>query len=251
MRTRSLVFLPILVSAAEIDNISPFHHPLLDGSDIIARDGHEALLLLRRQNGCPANFDSCAFLNAPGACCQKGTICSRDAANHIACCPLGAACTGVLTQTAPSATTSSGFMFPQPGTATITTAPTLTGSTVPNAPYPFVYIPTSFRDQAECVRSYSGCVSQYNSCTNSLGGVNGVTIGGGNGAGTTVQGVPPTGNAQSICSSLSRQACYGLQEAYCTAFQGGRSGGSPPSTRNSPLYEILAGLGIALAGMIA
>ncbi|EAS31578.3 uncharacterized protein CIMG_07057 [Coccidioides immitis RS] len=250
MRAGLSLLLPILVQATGYDRTSPFHQPVIDGSDIIARDGIEALLLLKRQNGCPAGFNSCAFLDAPGACCQRDTICSRDDANNIACCPTGAACTGILTQSS-SATTSSGFMFPEPGTATTTNPPSLTGSTVPNAPFPFVYIPTSFRDQPECVQSYSGCVSQFQACASSLGGVNGVTISGADGAGTTVQGVEPTADAQSICLSLSREACYGLQEAYCTAFQDGSSGASPPSTRTSPLYEILTGLGIALAGMIA
>lgn len=142
-------------------------------------------------------------------------------------------------------------MFPEPGTATITNPPTLSGSTIPNAPFPFIIIPTSFSNQAECVNSYSGCASQYERCTSSLGGVNGVTIDYGNGAGTTIQGVPGSADAQSVCASLSRQACHGLHEAYCTAFQGGNSGGSSPSVRHSALYEILVGIGIALAGMIA
>ncbi|EFR01621.1 hypothetical protein MGYG_04624 [Nannizzia gypsea CBS 118893] len=182
------------------------------------------------------------------------------------CCPLGAECTGTLmgtttaapgpTQTpgptpAPTTSTSSGFMFPQPGT---TAAPTPTGSTVPGAPFPFVYIPTTFHNSAECVRSYSGCQSQFSACTASLGGAYGVTINGGNGAGVTVQGAAPTGDGQAICSSLLLRACFGLQEGYCTAFGngGGTPNGSPqPPHRQSALYEILAGLSIAIAGMIA
>ncbi|EEP80978.1 predicted protein [Uncinocarpus reesii 1704] len=249
MRPGLSLLLPILAQATGIDRTSPFHNPLLDGSDIIARNPSEALLLLKRQNGCPAGYNSCAFLNAPGACCQRDTICSRDDASNIACCPTGADCTGVVTESG-SATTSSGFMFPQPGTGTTTNPPTLTGSTVPNAPFPFVYIPTTFRSPEECVQAYSGCVSQYSACTRSLGGVHGVTVGGGGGAGITVPGVEPTGDAQAICMTLSSQACRGLHEAYCTAFPGGNSG-SPPSVRRSLLYEILAGLGVALAGMVA
>ncbi|EGE08544.1 hypothetical protein TEQG_07561 [Trichophyton equinum CBS 127.97] len=152
---------------------------------------------------------------------------------------------------APPTPTSSGFMFPQPGT---TAAPTPTGSTVPGAPFPFAYIPTTFHDSAECVRSYSGCQSQFSACTASLGGAYGVTINGGNGAGVTVQGAAPTGNGQAICSSLLLRACFGLQEGYCTAFAngGGTPNGSPqPPHRQSALYEILMGLSIAIAGMIA
>ncbi|KAF3480244.1 uncharacterized protein GIQ15_05591 [Arthroderma uncinatum] len=253
-----LVAASILPSAA--DNTSPFYAPrALDVDNSLFLGGFSPKLaqLVRRQNVCPAGFNSCAILGSPEACCQPKAVCSRDAASHIACCPSGAACTGTLgtgtatsTQTAPPGPTptSSGFMFPQPGT---TAPPTPTGSTVPNAPYPFVFIPTTFHGSLECVRSYSGCQSQFSACTASLGGANGVTINGGNGAGTTVQGAIPTGNGQAICSSLLTRACYGLQEGYCTAF--GNVGGSPNSSpqRSSALYEIIVGLSIAIAGMVA
>ncbi|KAK2873808.1 hypothetical protein FQN49_002054 [Arthroderma sp. PD_2] len=239
-----------------IADTSPFHAPQTRDVDSLFSFGFTPKLaqLVKRQNLCPPGFNSCAILGSPEACCQPEAVCSRDAASHIACCPSGAACTGTLsgtgtaTQTTPGPTpTSSGFMFPQPGT----TAPTPTGSTVPNAPYPFVYIPTTFQGSAECVRSYSGCQSQFSACTASLGGAYGVTINAGNGAGTTVQGAAPTGDGQAICSSLLTRACYGLQEGYCTAFGngGGLPNGSPQ--RNSALYEIIVGLSIALAGMVA
>ncbi|KAF3891967.1 hypothetical protein GTR04_4748 [Trichophyton interdigitale] len=262
-----LVVLPAL--AAEP---APFHAPAarsnLDSSLSLFGFGFTPRLarLVKREDVCPLHFNSCAFLDSPQACCQPESICSRDAANNIACCPLGAECTGTLMGTtstaatsqtpgpapAPAPTpTSSGFMFPQPGT---TAAPTPTGSTVPGAPFPFAYIPTTFHDSAECVRSYSGCQSQFSACTASLGGAYGVTINGGNGAGVTVQGAAPTGNGQAICSSLLLRACFGLQEGYCTAFAngGGTPNGSPqPPHRQSALYEILMGLSIAIAGMIA
>ncbi|KAM5445807.1 hypothetical protein MaudCBS49596_007096 [Microsporum audouinii] len=265
MKTTLLLFvLPTIAT-----DTSPFHAPAAR-NDVNSNYGSGSLFsfgfsprlaqLVKRQNLCPAGYNSCAFLGSPEACCQPKAVCSRDAASHIACCPLGAACTGILmgsTTTAPpqtgpapapTQTTSSGFMFPQPGT---TAAPTPTGSTVPGAPYPFVYIPTTFRDSAECVRSYSGCQSQYSACTSSLGGAHGVTINGGNGAGTTIQGAVPTGDGQAICSSLLLQACFGLQEGYCTAFaNGGGVPNSSPPHQHSALYEILAGLSIAIAGMI-
>lgn len=93
----SLLVLPLFAQARDTHRFSLFLHPLLDGSDIIARDENEALLLLKRENGCPAGYNSCAFLKAPGACCQRDTICSRDDANNIACCPTGADCTGRIT----------------------------------------------------------------------------------------------------------------------------------------------------------
>jgi hypothetical protein len=130
---------------------------------------------------------------------------------------------------------------------------------VAGAPYPFVYIPTTFPNQAACSSAYSGCVQQFSSCTASLGGVNGVTVGGGvGGFGTTVSAIVPTGNAQSICSSLSQKACYGLQIGYCTAFgTRGATGntivnpGGAAATRSlGGIYEVLTGLAIAIAGMI-
>lgn len=85
-----------------------------------------------------------------------------------------------------------------------------------------------------------------------------MTIDGGGGQGMTVEGAAPTADGQVICSSLRRQACYGLQAGYCTAFGDGQGpddtgvfpAGSPPR-RTTALYEIFAGISIALAGMIA
>ncbi|OAX78275.1 hypothetical protein ACJ72_07421 [Emergomyces africanus] len=147
-------------------------------------------------------------------------------------------------------------MFPQPGTATTTPSPTAgptsTGPTVPNAPFPFTIIPTSFPNQEACVSAYTGCQVQYSSCTASLGGVNGVTIGGGGGqGGITVPGVVPTaGNPQSVCSSLSTEACHGLQAAYCTAFRDGTGSGAVAArASNGLLYDILVGVVVAVGGM--
>ncbi|KGY15893.1 hypothetical protein PABG_11139 [Paracoccidioides brasiliensis Pb03] len=280
MRLDPLPLLPLLLTSARAavredysdntDTSSPFHLPLFDRNNnnhnnngnpifIDSRNAKEAVALERRQNQCPAGFNSCALLGAAGACCQSNAVCSRDDANHIACCPSGSMCTGKLT--VPSQTTSTNFMFPQPGTATTTpplpptpTAPG-TASVVPNAPYPFTVIPTTFPNQEACVTAYSGCQAQFSSCTAALGGVHGVTVGGWNGQGITVAGYAPTaGNPQSVCSSLSTAACHGLQVGYCTAFRGGvgsggigRNGGW---SGNGLLYDIAAGVVVAVAGMI-
>lgn len=64
--------------------------------------------------------------------------------------------------------------------------------------------------------------------------------------------------AISTCSSLSREACYGLQESYCTAF--GTSGGSTTTggsvvagsyapARKSSLHEILLAAAAGVLGM--
>ncbi|KAK2742695.1 hypothetical protein FQN57_005150 [Myotisia sp. PD_48] len=259
-----LLFVPFLFEAASSENTSPFLSPQPKNAILLAHSPKFAHLAIR-QNNCPNGFNSCAILGEAEACCQPNAVCSRDASNHIACCPSGAVCTGTLTGTAtstrPSQTgaqptpnptdpsSSSEFMFPQPGT---TAPPKATGTTIPNAPYPFTYIPTTFRDQFECVQSYSACQAQSSSCMASLGGMNGVTINGGNGGGMTVPGATITGDGGAICSTLYRQACYGLQEGYCTAFgQGGGVPGGSPAIRHSTLYEIIVGMSIAIIGMIA
>ncbi|KAL1953637.1 hypothetical protein VTO42DRAFT_2423 [Malbranchea cinnamomea] len=244
---RALLFLCIasFLQLARSDDISPFHTAL----------SNEIEELVKRQNGCPDGYNSCALLGARDACCQPDTICSRDAANNIACCPSGAECTGIVpteTDGGGQVPSSTGFRFPQPGTES-TTSPPSTASTVPNALFPFTYIPTTFNNEAECAQSYTGCRSQYSRCTASLGGVNGVTVGGNSGYGITVDGVVPTADPQSVCSSLLNEACHGLHIAYCTAFGDNGSSGNwaAASTRTSTLYEILTGLVIALAGMVA
>lgn len=89
-----------------------------------------------------------------------------------------------------------------------------------------------------------------------------MTIAGGNGGGVTVAGataVTSASAAVSTCSSLSREACYGLQESYCTAF--GTSGQSPTTggsfvagnyapARKSSLHEILLAAAAGLLGML-
>ncbi|KAN0069779.1 hypothetical protein V8E54_012085 [Elaphomyces granulatus] len=239
---------------------SPFHHPLRDETH--GKRADEILQLLKRQGSCPAGYSACSAQGNSGVCCQPGMTCTQDNANNIACCPTGAVkCTGSLGATAGSQPTNSGFMFPQTTAATTTTSPAagavITGSTVAGAAYPFIYIPTAFANGQTCSSYYSFCQSEYASCTASLGGAYGVTVAGG-GAGVTVAGAPGvTGAAaaQSICSSLSFQACYGLQIGYCaglgTASAAGArfvNAGSGP-VRRSSLHDLTIGLAAAIAGM--
>ena len=106
------------------------------------------------------------------------------------------------------------------------------GGTIAAAGFVFTYIPTSYANAAICTTAYSVCQQQSSACFASLGGgaVNGVTVGG-LGGGTTVVGNGGGGggatvtNAASVCSSLSSQACYGLQQDVCTSFGTGGGGG--------------------------
>ncbi|KAJ5595357.1 uncharacterized protein N7459_001565 [Penicillium hispanicum] len=216
----------------------------------------EVLQLLRRaDNSCPSGYNPCTSLGNSDACCREGTNCSRDAANNIACCPTGASCTGSLTNSATATTeTGSSFIFPHGGTATTTAADStasMTGSTI-NGAYPFVNVPTSFANAATCSSYYSQCQSEYTQCTQALLGRYGVTVGGSGGAGVTVEAVTASPQATSICSSLSAEACHGLDLGYCataaTAAATDASGNAAPRQASS-LHDLAFGLVVGVAGM--
>lgn len=192
-------------------------------------------LLVKRQS-CQSGYNACSNLGASSVCCPTGTDCALDDAGHVACCPTNAKCTGTIGGTATgkaTATSSStgGIILGGTTTSSITsatTSPTITslttgvaggGSTVPNNYYPFVYIPTSYANAALCTSAYSSCQSASTSCFASLAGANGVTVSG-LGGGITVSGVSGTvlSSASSICSSLSAQGCYNLQQSQCSIF---------------------------------
>ncbi|KAK3383903.1 hypothetical protein B0T24DRAFT_673725 [Lasiosphaeria ovina] len=165
----------------------------------------------KRQQGCIANFYSCANQGPAFAsvCCQNGQSCQLDASNNPACCPGGAVCTG----TAPAS-----FVTPNP-------AQTTPVSFVPNPYFSFPYIATSFAGPADCSAAVSECSVNWAVCTAQLEGQagsapfgvtivvpggGGVTVGGG--AGVTY----PTPTATSICNSLAQVACSNLQYSMCT-----------------------------------
>lgn len=162
--------------------------------------------LMPRAGNCASSGTSCSSLGAPSLCCPSQSVCALDPLNNVACCPQNAACTGTISpvSTPPTSTV----------TATVTPTPS-PGSAVPNAYFPFTYLPTTYANAAACSSSYSECQSEYTACTNSLGGAgaNGITVV--EGGGVTV--VAPVGSvsAQQICLSLSDRACYGLQLASC------------------------------------
>ena len=96
---------------------------------------------------------------------------------------------------------------------------------MPNAPYAWAIIPTSFPNQGVCSSYYTSCSTEYGKCTAKLGGgVNGVTIDAGNGAGVTVQGATATADAARVCQSISAQACFGLPLTYCAQLPTGSAG---------------------------
>ncbi|CRG84894.1 hypothetical protein PISL3812_02070 [Talaromyces islandicus] len=269
MKQSLLYLVAALGSLSWCEERAPFTQPLdLEASRYQAS---RILRILKRDDNCPASYSGCSDQGDANVCCRSGTTCTVDAAHNIACCPTGAVCTGTLGATATGdnngggghgTTTTSGFMFPQSTTAGATTTSaspaSITGSTIPGAAYPFIYIPTSFADAATCVSYYSFCQEEYNSCVASLGGQHGVTVDGGGGGGVTVQGNPALTTAPaaaSICSSLSTRACYGLEEGYCTTFgsataSGGNfvTGSNAPQRRSS-LSEIMIAAAAGALGM--
>ncbi|KAJ5333218.1 uncharacterized protein N7506_007001 [Penicillium brevicompactum] len=196
------------------------------------RRAFEVLRILRRADNCPSGTNPCTELGNANACCRQGTNCSRDAADNIACCATGASCTGSLTGTSTTTGTETNFMFPNAATATATTNPSATESTIDGA-YPFVY-------------------SEYAQCTGALMGRYAVTIGG-EGAGKTVQAVTAQSQATSICSSLSADACHGINLAYCssvaTQTADSEANGNNAPVRLSSLQDLALGVVVGVAGM--
>ena len=77
------------------------------------------------------------------------------------------------------------------------------------------------------------------------------------GGGTTVQGGATATGAASICSSLSQEACYGLQLSNCNAYGTVGSGGSfvvsgaaAPTGCPRRYYEIGVGVAVGVAALV-
>ncbi|KIX04907.1 uncharacterized protein Z518_05778 [Rhinocladiella mackenziei CBS 650.93] len=271
MSTIALLLLVAFLHTAQAvnDNYSPYSDPLFG----LSNDA----ILVKRQN-CDSGYNPCSNVGADTVCCPSDTNCALDEAGHVACCPFNAVCTGtidgsitgtssttssqgpVLGGTTTSSTTATSF----PGFTSETTGVAGGGSTVPNNFYPFIYIPTSYANADLCSTAYSSCQTASTSCFVSLAGANGVTVSG-LGGGITVQGASGTiiSSASSICSSLSAQGCYNLQETQCSIFGSG-SGVTPTTTTgfvqvgNGPrqtagpgmLYAAGAGAVVGAAGVL-
>lgn len=191
---------------------------------------------LQRAVSCPGGFFSCedrgsAFI---GVCCRNGQQCALDGNNQAACCPQGNICTGV----APSATGVPPVSF------------------VSNTYFSFPYVATSFSNSGACSAAVNQCNANYQACTADLAGVNngyGVTIVVPGGGGTTVAPTHPAvglATATSVCQSLSRQACHGLQSSQCTQ-TGANNGffiGTGAATRPTAacIAGVLVGVGVGI-----
>ncbi len=109
---------------------------------------------------------------------------------------------------------------------TPTAATTAPVSFVPNTFFSFPYITTVFANGAACQAAVSQCSQNYAACAADLqGGANAgpgyaVTIvvpgGGGTTVAPTVASALSPESASAVCSSLSSQACFGLQGGVCS-----------------------------------
>ncbi|ESZ89803.1 hypothetical protein SBOR_9809 [Sclerotinia borealis F-4128] len=170
--------------------------------------------LVKRAGNCPSNFNSCSTFNAAdgGACCPTSATCSTDASHNIACCAIGASCTGTVT------------ISPTTGTPASVSA-TVTGAYVSNAYFPFPILPTSYANSAACASATNSCAKNYALCTVDLeGGMGGaVTVSAPNGGVTVAPSTPSGGylgsvSAASVCQSLSSVACAAVESAGCGQF---------------------------------
>ncbi|KAF1956089.1 hypothetical protein CC80DRAFT_472719 [Byssothecium circinans] len=263
----SLVLLPALALAAP-DFVIDFEPAVLQQSP--AQNNNTVLedfsleLLKRQGTNCASGYAVCNNINRPDLCCRTNQVCSADRAGNAACCQVGAACTGtigvIVGITTSLPVTSTAVSSPNTNFATPTAGATPTDnpfvqatsgatpahSTVSNPYYPFPAIPTTYTAAAACSSAYTSCQSDAASCTAALAsGQNGVTISAPNG-GVTVTAIASLGpqSAQSICQSLSSQACSGLIVEACSSFGPGR--GAAPSLRCGGRYVAgVAALGIA------
>lgn len=109
MRLVGLLPAPLLIaltSALQLSNLRPYLPAIsfpISISDYIPPTTSNASSepqhdLLKRQfsNTCPADFNSCDNVGAPGLCCVDNAQCVADDAGNVACCPAGAVCTGTV-----------------------------------------------------------------------------------------------------------------------------------------------------------
>ncbi|KAL2810443.1 hypothetical protein BJX63DRAFT_315670 [Aspergillus granulosus] len=236
MKTSGLIAATFLTSSVLSIETIPFAHPITAGPES-NRLAYDILDLFKRDGNCPGGYDPCGDT---GVCCRTDARCTSDEADHVACCPSSASCTGTLT-----GGSSGGFQFPSTSDATPTgdDGPGVTGSTMSGV-YPFVYVPTAFSDADQCSSYYDRCESDYRQCITYLGGGYGVTVTGGGADFTQAGG---SGGAVETCSSLRQSACHGLDLGVCGNYEGGSDGAG--CRRTSSLHDIVVGLLVGAAGL--
>ncbi|KAL4981574.1 hypothetical protein BDW68DRAFT_172172 [Aspergillus falconensis] len=241
MKPSGWIAATFLAAGALSSSPIPFDHPITASPDTNRRAYDILQLLNKRDGNCPGGYSPCDNLDNAGICCRTDAVCTSDEANHIACCPSGASCTGKL-----GGSTSGVFETTRTSSDATTTTDddptsTITGSTMSGG-YPFVYVPTAFSDADQCSSYYDKCESSYTACVTYFGGY-GVTVTGGGADFTQTGGAA---NAIETCSSLSQSACHGLNLGVCGNYEGGTDGAG--YRRTSSLQDLLVGLVVGVAG---
>ena len=250
--TVTIIFVHI-TSALEYSSFLAPHTPRYEAYNFIDRN------LFRRSSNCAT---SCSSMNS-NLCCGSKAVCALDQAGNVACCPQNSVCTGTVSAAGAAITT-------PPGAGASAAAPTpaithaISGtSTISNQYYPFPVLPTTYANAADCSTSFSSCQAESAKCTGFVeGGGYGVTVSGQNGQ-ITQQAAIPASSAESICSSLSQEACHGLQLAQCSGLGGatpasvtgsfvvgGSSNAGATPTRCRIMYGMGVGVAVGLAGQV-
>lgn len=247
--TSTAVFLTILcwLSYASASQFLPYQtvHPIR----------HSLEHLRPRQGQCPSDQHLCSGANGQAGCCDANAQCAVDSSGQVACCRNGAVCTGNAGGSAATTPRSqAGQTTPAAGSSPAANGNNGGGSTVPNAYFPYVYLPTTYPNAELCTSAFSSCRSEFSRCTSSLQSGNGVTVSGA-GVGITAQPALGSISAGSICSSLSTKACYNLGLGNCPMYgTGSVSGGSfsagngATAPRCIQLYQVAVAVAVGVAG---
>ena len=252
------------VSAAEYE---AFMAPLVDAPQAI-----RAMHNLPRGN--PKCAHPCATMGysnmGPPVCCPKNAVCALDQVGNVACCPDNSVCTGTIAAsngpTGGAAAATSTTEAPT-GAPSASISHAISGtSMVPNSYYPYPVLPTAYTGADDCSASYTACQAESAKCTGFIeGGGYGVTVGGDDGIITQQAALGPS-SAEAICSSLSQEACHGLDVSMCSTLGGAAkataaagsfvvgsqtsNGGAVP-TRRAMMYGLGFGMAVGIAGQVA
>jgi len=203
---------------------------------------------------------TCSGMGNSKVSCGDKAVCAVDGAGNVGCCPFNSVCTGTIAAGGAAPTNA-----PSAGSTAAAPAPAISHaisgtSTISNQYYPYPVLPTTYANTADCSTSFSSCQAESAKCTGFVeGGGYGVTVSGA-GGGITQQAAMGPATAESICSSLSQQACHGLQLAQCSTL----GGANPTATANSfvvgssnagatkgaVLYGMGVGMAVGLAGQM-
>jgi hypothetical protein len=285
---RNVILTPLLLSLSgftrsqsTVPFILPQHDDLPKDNVILSSDDTSPahiFELSKRATSCKNGYLSCDYMNVSGYCCPTNAQCAVDPVGHVACCPIGAVCTGIVTNggfatllNTASTTQTSSMTGTGTGTGTsspVTAAPAVPASFIQNAgttsvsgsiavlsnPY-FAYpiIATTYANAAGCSAAWTACQTDLAKCTSflapSAAGAS-VTISAPNFVTSAAATTYALITAQAICTSLSSLACSGLSVSACTVFDGVKGAAAPTGCAGVYVAGVGAMVGVAGGGML-